>query len=143
MIDKKYTIIIGIDPGTKTGLAIWHRDRKVFLAIWTVPIHKAMSSIISYSNIYPGKIFVRFEDARKRTFFKGENMNAKQQGAGSIKRDCSIWQDFLTDENIPYDNPAAGKIKTKYSSDLFKKITGFPGATSNHSRDAAMLVFNM
>jgi hypothetical protein len=100
-----------------------------------------MELISGLQKLFPGEIFVRFEDARTRKFFKGENVAAKQQGAGSIKRDCKIWEDYLTDHNIPYDHPTAGKTKTKYDQNHFEKLTGWKQRTSNHARDAAMLVF--
>ncbi len=65
----------------------------------------------------------------------------KQQGAGSVKRDCKIWEDFLTDLDIPFEMVAPRKGMTKYSAAAFKKLTGYEGKTSEHARDAAMLVF--
>jgi hypothetical protein len=138
----KGNVIVGIDPGTMTGIAVWNRRESRFVSINTVWIHRAMNMILSLANeLDPGDLGVRFEDARTRKFFKGENMAQKQQGAGSIKRDCNIWQDFLEDNCIPLDTVTAGKIKTKYSAAEFEKITGWKWRTSTHARDAAMLVF--
>jgi hypothetical protein len=143
MIDRTRTLIIGIDPGTQTGVAVWDRKDQKFRAIHTLSIHRALQFVTSLNATHPGEVFVRFEDARKRKFFRGENMDKKQQGAGSIKRDCSIWEDFLTDNHIPFDNPAAAKMKTKYKADMFQKLTGWKHITSSHARDAAMLVFKL
>ena len=83
-----------------------------------------------------------FEDARHRTWFgKDKNISAKLQGAGSIKRDCSIWEDFLQDYEIPFRAVPPQKGCTKWTEEYFKMVTGWKGKTSSHSRDAAVLVF--
>lgn len=102
-------------------------------------IHEALEKI----NRWHGKetkIFVRIEDARKRTWF-GNAGREQLQGAGSIKRDCKIWEDFLTDNNIPFELVAPKNNKTKINASVFKKITRWQVQTNEHSRDAAMLVF--
>jgi hypothetical protein len=62
------------------------------------------------------------------------------QGAGSIKRDCTIWADYLASLGVPYVNvkPAAGA--TKWTAERFAKFTGWHGRTNEHGRDAALLV---
>ena len=67
-------------------------------------------------------------------------MAAKQQGAGSIKRDAKIWEDYLTRLRIDFKLVNPTSRKTKITSEYFKKISKFEGRTSNHARDAAMLV---
>ncbi len=37
--------------------------------------------------------------------------------------------------------PRAGA--TKWTADTFRRITGYTGRTSNHARDAALLVYGM
>lgn len=135
--EDKITHYIGIDPGTNTGIAIWSVASKSFLTIDCVKIHKAMEMVLSAS----GKgVCVRFEDARLRTWF-GKSGREVLQGVGSIKRDCAIWEDFLLDKNIKYFKvkPKAGQ--SKWSSDYFKKVTGWTKRINEHSRDAAVLVF--
>ena len=136
-------ICIGIDPGTHTGVAIWDSKRKAFIELSTIPIHQALQKVMKYHSENKGRcdIYVVFEDARQRTWFgKDKNTNAKLQGAGSIKRDCSIWEDFCRDYQIPYIAVAPIKGGTKLSEAYFKAVTGWDKRTSNHARDAAMLV---
>ena len=98
-------IYIGIDPGTHTGVAIWDNKQQEFIELATIPIHQALLKVKNYYNDNKGlsNICVVFEDARQRTWFgKDKNTNAKLQGAGSIKRDCSIWEDFCKDYQIPF-----------------------------------------
>lgn len=136
-------IYIGIDPGTHTGVAIWDNKQQEFIELATIPIHQALLKVKNYYNDNKGlsKICVVFEDARQRTWFgKDKNTNAKLQGAGSIKRDCSIWEDFCKDYQIPFLAVPPMKGCTKLSEAYFKTISGWKGRTSNHARDAAMLV---
>ncbi|MDR2291980.1 MAG: hypothetical protein LBE11_00720 [Prevotellaceae bacterium] len=131
-------IYIGIDTGKNTGFAVWDDKRAMLIAVETYVIHKAMEEVLRY--YANGSIFVRFEDARKRNWF-GKAGREQLQGAGSIKRDCTIWEDFLTDKNISYEAVAPSRNITKLSAKQFKKITGWQNKTNEHSRDAAMLVF--
>lgn len=135
-------IYIGIDPGTHTGVAVWDSREGKFLSLETLPIHRAMTFILTWSlkaEDSGQEIQVVFEDARQRKWY-GNESNAKRQGAGSVKRDCSIWEDFCRDYQIPFVAVPPIKGGTKVSESYFKTISGWKGRTSNHARDAAMLV---
>lgn len=131
-------ICIGIDPGTHTGVAVWDSREGKFLSLETLPIHRAMRKVMEWNYNHP--VQVVFEDARQRTWFGHGNVAAKAQGAGSVKRDCSIWEDFCKDYEIPFQAKPPVKGATKVTSEYFKMISGWTGRTSEHSRDAAMLV---
>lgn len=131
-------ICIGIDPGTHTGVAVWDSKEGKFLSLETLPIHRAMVEVM---NLRIGReILVVFEDARQRKWFGKGDTNAKKQGAGSVKRDCSIWEDFCKDYGIPFRAIPPVKGATKITPEYFKLISHYQGRTSEHSRDAAMLV---
>lgn len=131
-------ICIGIDPGTHTGVAVWDTREGKFLSLETLPIHRALSMVLHMAEEHD--LQVVFEDARQRTWFGHGDTNAKAQGAGSVKRDCSIWEDFCKDYGIPYWAKPPVKGATKVSADYFKMVSHYQGRTSEHSRDAAMLV---
>ena len=140
-------ICIGIDPGTHTGVAVWDSREGKFLSLETLPVHRALEIVKEMASpfwhmdkLYNEKIEVVFEDARQRTWFGRGDTNAKAQGAGSVKRDCSIWEDFCKDYGIPFQAKHPVKGATKVSAEYFKMISGYQGRTSEHSRDAAMLV---
>ena len=86
----KYEIVIGLDPGVQTGVAIWSVTDKKFLNIVTAKVHVAGKMVEA---IKARKILVRFEDARLRKWF-GNSGREKLQGAGSVKRDCKMWEDL-------------------------------------------------
>lgn len=146
MPDQKiYKYYIGIDCGVNTGICVWSREDKLIRHIATVRIHEAMEGIKFWHKSNPGQVFVRVEDARKRTWIpwqKDEKAErGKREGAGSVKRDAIIWEDFLEWLKVPFEMVAPKNNKTKVSADYFKKLTKYTGSTSEHARDAAMLVF--
>ncbi|MBQ7774519.1 MAG: hypothetical protein IJ379_01230 [Lachnospiraceae bacterium] len=110
-------------------------------------IHKAMEVVKSYKEIASEnntKLVVRVEDPRQRTWYEQmsrEKERAKLQGVGSVKRDASIWDDFLKDLGVEYEMVAPKRNVTKLTSERFKAITGWVKSTNEHNRDAAMLVF--
>lgn len=134
---------IGLDPGKHTGFAVWVSTSRSFREVATLPIHRAMERVLALSQ--EGPVVVVFEDARQRTWFPKERSNAEYRGhlmgAGAAKRDAQIWEDFLTDKGIPFEarKPRAGA--TKWNADYWAKVTGWTGRTSEHARDAALLVF--
>lgn len=128
---------IGIDSGTNTGIAIWNSNNKCFVCIETLKIHEAMQMVVDHSQLH--NVSVRVEDARLRKWF-GKSGREQLQGAGSIKRDAVIWEDFLKDLGIKYEMVAPKNNTTKLTSEQFKRLSKWDKRTSEHSRDAAMLV---
>lgn len=135
-------VYVGIDPGKHTGVAVWCSGTNLgfFVAVDTMPIHRAMKAVLELKNSYKEDVFVVFEDARQRKYF-GESGREKWQGAGSIKRDAVIWEDFLIDNAIEFRAVPPAKGATKWDAQRFKDVTGWTGRTNEHSRDAAMLVY--
>ena len=138
-------IYIGIDCGHDTGLAVWDSRDKEFQAVATLKIHRALDAVRSWNEEHPGEVVVVFEDARERRWFPRERDDSEYRGrlmgAGSVKRDAVIWQDFLADHEIPFISQAPHKGLTKWDAPTFAAVTGWTGRTSNHARDAALLVF--
>lgn len=143
-------IYIGIDPGEHTGVAVWDAGRREFLAVSTVPLHRALGMVADVAAGNP--VVVVVEDARQRRWIPRERSVAeyrgKLMGAGSIKRDCTVWEEFLQDLQkekpaVRYELRAPQAGLTKWSPETFKRYTGWQKPTSNHARDAAMLVFGM
>ena len=133
-------MIVGIDPGVRTGFAIWSREARKLTTVETVGITHAMTMIRTMADAETLHS-VRFEDARLRSWFGAKGREALQ-GAGSIKRDCSIWEEFLQGlvgvPFLPVSPQAKGR---KLDAAAFKRLTGWQGRTSEHGRDAAMLIF--
>lgn len=132
--------VIGIDPGTNTGIAVWDCEKKQYKNVDSMKIHQAMDEVEYWMAYGSYDVLVRFEDARLRKWY-GNKGNEAKQGAGSIKRDCAIWEDYLKDSGIEYQAVAPKNIKTKMTAEAFRNLTGWKGRTNEHSRDSAMLVF--
>jgi hypothetical protein len=128
-------------------VAVWDSSVREFTEITSLPIHAALEKVKNLANFYSFRnlgVTVVFEDARQRTWF-GRNTAAKDrarlQGAGSVKRDSTIWEDALKDWGIPYKKVAPKNNLTKLSDEAFRRLTGWAKRTNEHGRDAAMLVF--
>lgn len=139
-------IYVGIDTGTHTGYAEWNAKEKRFLSVDSVKIHQAMERIRSLTKLNPGSLMVRVEDPRQRTWFGTERMTREEerkrlQGVGSVKRDATIWEDFLTDLGVQFEMVPPRQNVTKLSQETFRSYTGWNKKTNEHGRDAAMLVF--
>lgn len=135
---QKPVIQIGIDCGVKTGFAVAVDGELRHVS--TETITKAMTLLNNWRNDpLVGGFIVYIEDARKRTWVTGGR--EKLQGVGSVKRDCGIWEQFCIEQGIRYELVHPKNNSTKLSAEQFKKITGWTGRTSEHGRDAAMLIF--
>lgn len=145
---NSYKWAIGIDPGTKTGIAIWNIEKQSFYSIFTTNIVDAILTISGdieqgiRQTEYIGtkETLIRIENPNLRKWY-GSNSNAKLQGAGSIKRDYAIWKEFFEYYDLSYEEVSPKNIKTKVSASYFKQLTGWDGRTTEHSRDAAMMVY--
>lgn len=141
-------IYIGIDPGAHTGLAVWDSTSRAFLEVATLPIWRAMKSVLGWRDTCAEQsvpLVVIFEDARQRKWFKEDRNSSEYRGhlmgAGAAKRDAAIWEEFLNDHAIVFQATPPRPRLTKWKADYWAHVTGWKGRTSEHSRDAALLVF--
>ena len=140
-------IFVGIDTGVHTGYAVYDSRIQQLTAVGTDKIHNVMqlvSGLCVVAEEKGEKMRVRIEDARKRTwygFHTAKEDRARLQGAGSVKRDAQIWEDFLKDLGVDFEMVAPKNNATKLTAESFRKLTGWTGKTNEHGRDAAMLVY--
>lgn len=137
--NMKNSYIIGIDPGVKTGIAVWETGRQGFKSVLSTSIINAMKYVATFN---PQETRIRIEDARKRQWF-GKTSREVLQGAGSIKRDCQIWEEFCLTYDFEFELVAPKNNKTKLDAKLFARYTGWKERTNEHARDAAMLVYQL
>ena len=129
---------IGIDCGVTTGYSIWNVKEKKFEVISSGGILEVMSKLEVYAIFGNNLFFIENPNLRK---WYGKNSNAKLQGAGSIKRDYSIWLEWFKINNAEFREVNPKDIRTKLSSESFKNLTNWSERTNEHSRDSAMIVF--
>lgn len=133
--------MIGIDPGTNTGIAVCDNQRIRYLesihhnyAFERVEMHLSMNA--------DRCITVVIEDASKRKWY-GKQSDAKSQGAGAIKFCLSLWKKWASQfddhEKISIDfiHPIIGG--TKWNDETFKVYTGWENRTNDHMRDAGVI----
>ncbi len=136
--------IIGIDPGVKTGLAIWDRDCKQYIHIGTHKILDAIKLLDKFIQILGAEnMHMRCENPKTFVPFSGSNgAGARMQGAGSIKRDYTIWSDYAHDRGISFEGVSVHAVMKKMTKAEFEMLTKHKERTSQHARDAAMLVLD-
>jgi hypothetical protein len=130
---------IGIDPGTKTGISIV--ENGVLISVQTCGIIKAMAIIRDIFESGNRNFALHVENPNFRKHF-GQTGREKLQGAGSIKRDFAIWQEFADSLGIPLHPVAPAAIGSQFDNvAVFQAATGWKGVTSQHARDAVKIVF--
>ncbi len=139
-------IIVGIDPGVNTGFCAWDCESRKITEIKSIKIHEAMLRVLALRD-GGGLVGVVFEDARLRTWYgttRGTKADtARLQGAGSVKRDCQIWADFLAGSGIKCHAISPQGKGAKACAQDFARITGMMARINEHARDAGMLVFGL
>lgn len=131
-------IYIGIDTGTNTGFAVWDSGKRKIIELSTLTITKALYRVWKYAE--QEEICLYIEDARLRKWY-GNTGRERLQGAGSVKRDAKIWEDFCEENGLNYHMIAPGDNPAKMEAPMFRTVTGWKGKCSQHARDAMMLVY--
>jgi hypothetical protein len=132
------TYRIGIDCGVNTGMAIVEGGS--YVSIQTLTITKAMKTIdILIADGHIVELYV--EDPNLRKWY-GPNANLKKQGAGSVKRDYSIWKTYAKENNIKLHPVHPKDVGSLFDNEvLFKSATKWVKKCSIHARDAARMVY--
>ena len=143
---KAHKNLIGIDCGKKTGVAVWDVNAQRFSIIKTLDFWSAFEWIVNEFSVKKTGIFVEDPAQNKpvwrRATMKNHEFQKKCQHVGGVKRESLLLIEGL--ERRGYNVQALRPTKlsyTKMSSQSFKKITNYNKRTSEHGRDAAMLVF--
>lgn len=149
------TVVLGLDPGTRTGLAVATPDRAGtwrWVDLRTLPVHQALllvRELLAEAGNLRRDVLVIVEDARQVRFGTDR---VKIQGAGSVKRDCALWEDALADwlpELLPYGgrgyvllaSPGGKRSLRKCPAGQLALVTGCDLPGSSHARDAAALAW--
>lgn len=135
---ERATLVIGIDPGVKTGMGIYRNGELAYVA--TTTITQAIERVKKCHEA--SNVMVYVEDARMATYGRGGSDSlAKAQGAGSVKRDCKIWEDELTRLGISHKMVRPNKQSNAIAANkkMWEKLTGYTKRNSEHARDAVMI----
>jgi len=132
---------IGIDPGVKTGFAVYSIDLGQLLEVETVDFWTAVDKVMFYPPSYLTRVVIEVPDTKH--VWQGGAKNAKtlQRQAvnvGGVIREAQLLAEGLEREGYPVVRvPPRGKVDpTK-----FARYTGWKDRCSQHARDAAMLCY--
>lgn len=132
-------ILLGIDPGQNTGLAIFDGGRLAELrTVEPVEIAAAIESIA------PGRVI--FEDSRLQshvwTTSTTKAATAKMaRNIGEIDAWCKLIVAVCAGLDIPAHSVSPLGKGCKMAADQFKRITGWDKPSNQHERDAAMVAW--
>lgn len=146
---KRY--VVGIDPGVKTGFAVWDRDGRRLLSVETADFWTVFFQISNAPILRPEDTVVVVEVAHYAPVFrerkaKGQNENHAArlaQNVGQVMREAKLLAEGL--RRLGYEvieQKPLGKAK-KAADDVrdFERLTGWTERTSQHARDAARLCY--
>lgn len=139
--------LIGIDCGKKTGVAVWDVNAKRFSVIKTVDFWSAYEWVASSFSANETMVYVEDPSQNKpvwrRATMKDYEFQKKCQQVGGVKRESLLLIEGLERRGYHVQAVRPNKLSyTKMSAQNFEKITNYNKRTSEHGRDAAMLVFN-
>ena len=129
-------MILGIDPGTHTGVAIISKG--VIWKLETIEPHQIAEYLKAAK---PSRVI--FEDSRLTshnfTTVKSRAAALKiARNVGEIDAWCKLIVAVCADCNIPCHGISPKEKGAKLSAEAFQQATGWTGASNSHTRDAAM-----
>jgi len=141
-------IIIGIDPGVHTGFCSYNATRKRIELLKTFSFWEAIEWLNVYNHTMNRPSVIMEDPNGNRPVFSrgidGRRSSKIAQNVGANKRDAILIAEYCERNNIPITGvtPTARSM-TKMKAEAFKTLTGWGRQSSEHSRDAAMLVWGM
>jgi len=117
---KELPLIIGIDPGTTVGVAVWDIQERRLVEWFERDMIDAWAYLLDLRTRH--ELFVVLEDARLMRRRKQADSAARAQGYGSIKRDSILWHGWLAKNSIPHlRQPPKKTYKKREGLDEFLK----------------------
>jgi hypothetical protein len=141
-VNRQYTI--GIDPGTHTGVAVYHRPTERIVDACTVDFSRALEFV--EQNYKPDECDLIIEDAslNKPTFRKGKSDRAQDRMArnvGMVQRESRLL--IAEFRRRGYRVLAVRPTSGKWNADVTKRVTGYAQRCSQHARDAIALCWGV
>lgn len=143
--------LIGIDPGRKTGLAIYDRQKKQLENVTSTDFWGLISFLSDFKARPDIKVYIENPNGNSGLYLKrskalaGYSESVKLETAqriGRNKEQAYLIIEYCSRYDIPHIALTPTKRSgTKKNSTDFKKLTGYGPKTNEHGRDAAMLVF--
>lgn len=142
--DEMTMRIIGIDPGARTGIACYLPSEDRLLYARTTTFWDAYDEVTQHGT---REVVVVVEDpAQIRPVFEHDTRDERQrekiaQNVGINKAHATLLVEGL--ERLGYTVRRRRPGGKKWNAKFFRRITGYPGRTSEHARDAARFVWGL
>lgn len=133
------SVIIGLDPGAHTGLAVFQNGSLVELA--TIKPASIYSALVQWQ---PRRVV--FEDSRLQghawTTHAARAAALKMaRNIGEVDGYCRIIVDYCELLGIMAHGISPKSKGAKMDADSFRELTGWTGRTNQHERDATMVAW--
>lgn len=136
---------VGIDPDK--GLAIWDCEYKKYASVETTcfwDIHKTLAVLAGNQDSEPCVVYIEAPHLNRPVWHRGTNSRTQgkiDQNVGENKGKAKLIIEDCRNLGLPVVECKPSKQSmTKLDAAEFGRITGWRAPTSEHGRDAAMLV---
>jgi len=135
-------MIVGVDPGLKTGVAVYSEAREEITFLKTLDWWDAidyLTLVLKDASL----ILVEDPSQNKPVFNRALGagpMGRISQNVGSNKTMASLMIEALIRHEIPVK--AVRPSKEKWNNDTFQEHFSYDGRSSQHARDAARLIYH-
>ncbi|MFQ5570981.1 MAG: hypothetical protein ACE5G0_14980 [Rhodothermales bacterium] len=144
-------LLVGIDPGRETGLAVYALALKELLECRSCSFWEAV--VVFRDHLLPlgdGGVVaeVVIEDSRRLPLYARNRKRRMTREArdrmcrsvGRIDRDIALWEEWLRDRGYEVLLVEPSK-EAKWTAEDLRRICGWAESTNQHGRDAARLVW--
>jgi hypothetical protein len=131
-------IVIGIDPGKLTGIAVSKNGKLIDIFIGNF-----WSAIDSIDHFPDAIVIIEIPDTKHVWHNHAKAKGAIQRtgvNVGSVIREAELLVEYLIRNERTY---LTQKPQGKMNADQFRLITGWTGRTNQHMRDAGLLCFGV
>lgn len=132
-------VVVGIDPGVETGLAIYRNG--VLDVLRTLhPLDLAAA----IEELNPSRVV--FEDSRLTSHLFTTNARAAvaksmARKVGQVDMVCGLIVEICDRRKVPAHGISPKRKGAKLDAEAFQRITGWPCSSNQHTRDAAMVAW--
>ena len=132
---------IGIDPGKKTGIAMWNGSEITFMK--SMGFWDAIDKIDFISDTFPDStVYIENPMLNKPVFARGNKRVVREmiaQRVGMNKRDAQLLIEYC--KRLKLNVKQVKPSTSKWNAKELKTITGITDRTNEHVRDAIKLVY--
>lgn len=133
------SIVVGIDPGASTGIAIYREGK--LAALRTIAPVELETEIVA---LWPSRVV--FEDSRlqSHTWTQAASRAAAAKMArnvGQVDAWCVLITAICAKHGIPAHGISPAGKGSKLNAEQFERATGWTMTSNEHTRDAAMVAW--